>query len=548
MEATASGIAGKLPITLLCGFLGAGKTSLLKHILETQQGNVDFKCAVIVNDMAALNIDKSLISDTGLIQSEEVISMQNGCVCCDLKNDLIEQIIELAEKKHFDYMIIEASGVSEPSEISRLFADCGDDHDHEEAHEKKTLGEVARLDTCVTVVDCHDFLRHLELDPRLKFIKLAVANSGITFNTAQLLVEQIEYSNVIILNKTDLVSPSQLEMIKKHVKLLNLEAKLLTSSKQSPLDDVMEVVDTKLFHPKDFDWERDLSSAKEQWTPAPALDCCAEKQAAGKSPCCGGGGGGGGGDGQGGGGITSTKNKSGTDSKSQIFTSISDPTKKKARHETRFDITSFLYTSRFPFHPERFHQQFIKKYFVEAPAEEDDEEEEEEGQEDTEDEDDEKNKDIAEEKAKAIQEELEERIEEMQVDAAAKHAIRSNDWGGQLVRSKGFLWLGNLHDMKMTYNQAGSMVTIDNSDSVIWNALRKDAYSKEDTKEKKRLRANWVGPYGDRRQELIFIGAGLKPEKIQITLDQCLMTGEEYDSGIDVWKATMGDLLLDDNL
>jgi G3E family GTPase len=451
----------------------------------------------------------------------------------------MEQIIELAEKKHFDYMIIEASGVSEPSQISRLFADCDDDHDHEEAHEKKTLGEVARLDTCVTVVDCHDFLRHLELDPRLKFIKLAVANSGSTFNTAQLLVEQIEYSNVVILNKTDLVSPSQLEMIKKHAKLLNPKAKLLTSSKQSPLDDVMEVVDTKLFHPEDFDWERDLSSAKEQLTPPPALDCCAETQAAGKSPCCGGGQG------------VTTKNNSGTDSKSQIFasTSISNPAKKKARHETRFDMTSFLYTSRFPFHPERFNEQFIKKYFVETPGEDDDEEEEEGQEEDTEeeedDDDEEKNKDIAEEKAKEKQEELEERIEEMQVDAAAKHTIRSNDWGGQLVRSKGFLWLGNLHDMKMTYSQAGSMVTIDNSNGVIWNALRKEAYSKEDTKEKKRLRANWVGPYGDRRQELVFIGAGLKPEKVKKTLDQCLMTGEEYDLGIDMWKATMGDLLLD---
>merc|ERR1711994_422586 len=143
-----------LPVSLLCGFLGAGKTTLMKHILETKHAEEGFKCAVIVNDMAALNIDKSLIDQSALVQSDEVNAMQN---------DLVEQIISLANKNMFNYMLIEASGVSEPSQIAPLFDLCDDEHDHEEEHkEVPQLGEVARLDTCVTVVDAAEFYSNLE--------------------------------------------------------------------------------------------------------------------------------------------------------------------------------------------------------------------------------------------------------------------------------------------------------------------------------------------------------------------------------------------------
>merc|ERR1719461_153048 len=152
-----------LPVSLLCGFLGAGKTTLLKHILETKHAEEGFKCAVIVNDMAALNIDKSLIDQSALLQSDEVIAMQNGCFCCTLQNDLVEQIIKLAEKKTFNYMLIEASGVSEPSQIAPLFELCDDEHDHEAEHkEGPELGEVARLDTCVTVIDAAEFYHNID--------------------------------------------------------------------------------------------------------------------------------------------------------------------------------------------------------------------------------------------------------------------------------------------------------------------------------------------------------------------------------------------------
>ena len=177
-----------LPVSLLCGFLGAGKTTLLKHILETKHAEEGFKCAVIVNDMAALNIDKSLIDQSALVQSDEVIAMQNGCFCCTLQNDLVEQIIKLAEKNMFNYMLIEASGVSEPSQIAPLFELCDDEHDPEDPenhdHEGPELGEVARLDTCVTVVDAAEFYNNLE--------SMQVYEEGETAGTiAELLMEQV---------------------------------------------------------------------------------------------------------------------------------------------------------------------------------------------------------------------------------------------------------------------------------------------------------------------------------------------------------------------
>ena len=143
--------------------MGAGKTTLMKHILETKHNEEGFRCAVIVNDMATLNIDKSLIDQSAIVQSDEVIAMQNGCFCCTLQSDLVDQIVTLAQKNIFDYMLIEASGVSEPAQIAPLFELCDDEHDHEEEHsEGPELGEVARLDTCVTVIDAAEFYNNLE--------------------------------------------------------------------------------------------------------------------------------------------------------------------------------------------------------------------------------------------------------------------------------------------------------------------------------------------------------------------------------------------------
>ena len=189
-----------MPVSLLCGFLGAGKTTLLKHVLESKHEEEDFKCAVIVNDMAALNIDKALIDQSALVQSDEVIAMQNGCFCCTLQNDLVEQIISLAEKKVFNYMLIEASGVSEPSQIAPLFELCTDEHDHEAEHkEGPELGDVARLDTCVTVVDAAEFYNNLEsMKVRMYLINLLSTRIAIFFKR-RINKDLINYTSAFVL-------------------------------------------------------------------------------------------------------------------------------------------------------------------------------------------------------------------------------------------------------------------------------------------------------------------------------------------------------------
>merc|ERR1719483_1454550 len=179
--------------------------------------------------MAALNIDKSLIDQTALVQSDEVIAMENGCFCCTLQSDLVDQIVELANKKIFNYILIEASGVSEPSQIAPLFDLCDDEHDHEEEHkEGPQLGEVARLDTCVTVVDA------AEVYNNLKSMKI-YEEGEIQGTIVELMMEQVEFSNVVILNKGDLVSTEQQSDILDRISLLNPKAKVLKSC-QSKID------------------------------------------------------------------------------------------------------------------------------------------------------------------------------------------------------------------------------------------------------------------------------------------------------------------------
>jgi len=257
----------------------------MKHILETKHEEKDFRCAVIVNDMAALNIDKSLIDQSALVQSDEVIAMQNGCFCCTLQSDLVDQIIALTEKKIFNYMLIEASGVSEPSQIAPLFDLCDDEHDPEDPeadhdHDgKPQLGEVARLDTCVTVVDSAEFYSNLG--------SMKTYEQGDTVGTiAELMMEQVEFSNVVILNKGDLVTEDQTTDIMDKITLLNPKAKVVKST-QSRVS-VKEILNTHMYKTdqnKDEFWMA-ATKNEEDKTETKVLECCVTSLANDGKKCC----------------------------------------------------------------------------------------------------------------------------------------------------------------------------------------------------------------------------------------------------------------------
>ena len=220
-----------LPVTVLSGFLGAGKTTLMNHILNNREGK---RVAVIVNDMSEVNIDADLIRDGGadLSRTEEsLVEMTNGCICCTLRDDLLKEVRRLAEDGRFDYLLIESTGISEPLPVAATF--------NFRTEEGDSLEDVSRLDTMVTVVDAANLLRNYA---STDFLKDRGESLGEEDNRSlvDLLVDQIEFADVILLNKIDAATPGQIDAARKIIRSLNPDADLIeTSMSRVPLDKVL---------------------------------------------------------------------------------------------------------------------------------------------------------------------------------------------------------------------------------------------------------------------------------------------------------------------
>ncbi len=226
----------RLPVTVLSGFLGAGKTTVLSHILNNRQNK---KVAVIVNDMSEINIDASMVkNDISLNRSEEkLVEMSNGCICCTLREDLLLEINKLAKEKKFDYLVIESTGISEPLPVAETFTF--------EDETGVSLSDAANLDTMVTVVDAVNFIKDYE---EAKYLQETGESLGEDDerSVADLLVDQIEFADVILISKTDLVEDKDINKLKAIIKTLNTQAEIIPIKEGNV--EIDKVLNTGLFN------------------------------------------------------------------------------------------------------------------------------------------------------------------------------------------------------------------------------------------------------------------------------------------------------------